>query len=435
MKRLTLIIITILTLVGCRHERLLPVVMNVVADTTFHPSTAFLRIDTMALQSRKDSIREELSYYLERHNVQDEGYGMVAKYATNGIQMLTMPRMKLFNIGRWSFFSRNGGGMERDHRGILVVGRYEADTLFWGIRPDTLGTYAGDFAKGRPCGHGTYLAVNGSYYEGAWKEGQRYGFGCYISPDTPVKAGEWKEDKYRGERMNYTTERVYGIDISRYQHGKGRRKYPILWNKLRISHLGTLSRKRISGTVNYPVAFVFIKSTEGVTIRNPYYANDYRQARQQGIPVGAYHFFSCKTNGAAQARHFLRNTRFRHGDLPPVLDIEPSEAQIRAAGGIDALFTQIRSWLHIVRAHTGVRPILYINQSFVNKHLNQASDIKRDYAVWIARYGEFKPDVRLAIWQLCPDGRVNGIRGEVDINVFNGYEKQFKDFLKKNTIQ
>jgi lysozyme len=59
-----------------------------------------------------------------------------------------------------------------------------------------------------------------------------------------------------------------------------------------------------------------------------------------------------------------------------------------------------------------------------------AADIKKNYNVWIARYGQYKPDVRLVYWQLCPDGRVNGITGEVDINVFNGYKNQFDEFVK-----
>jgi lysozyme len=76
-----------------------------------------------------------------------------------------------------------------------------------------------------------------------------------------------------------------------------------------------------------------------------------------------------------------------------------------------------------------------VGQNFVNKYLGKAPDIKRDYLVWIARYGEYKPDVRLAFWQLCPDGRVKGITGTVDINVFNGYHDQYQDFLDLYTIK
>jgi lysozyme len=247
--------------------------------------------------------------------------------------------------------------------------------------------------------------------------------------------GQWKGNRFLGERMSYTSERIYGIDISRYQHGKGRKKYPILWDRLRISYLGNKNQQHATGTVDYPVSFVFIKSTESTSIRNPFFANDYTKARQQGISVGAYHFFSCKMSGSAQAQYFLGNTLFRSGDLPPVLDLEPSHGQIAAMGGTEALFRHVRAWLKAVEAHTGVKPILYVNQMFVNRYLGDAPDLKRDYQVWIARYGEFRPDVKLAVWQLSPNGRVRGITGEVDINVFNGFHKQWEDFLDEMTIK
>ena len=92
----------------------------------------------------------------------------------------------------------------------------------------------------------------------------------------------------------------------------------------------------------------------------------------------------------------------------------------------------MRKWLVSVEHVMKVRPILYISQTFINKYLNDSyadgKYLRDNYQVWIARYGEYKPDVHLAIWQLSPDGRVRGIRGEVDINVFNGYDDLFKEF-------
>jgi lysozyme len=99
------------------------------------------------------------------------------------------------------------------------------------------------------------------------------------------------------------------------------------------------------------------------------------------------------------------------------------------------MFMQIRIWLRAVERSTGVKPILYVNQMFVNNYLSKQPDLKRDYCVWIARYSEYKPDLRLAFWQLCPDGHVAGIQGDVDINVFNGYKLQFEKFLEEETIK
>ena len=91
--------------------------------------------------------------------------------------------------------------------------------------------------------------------------------------------------------------------------------------------------------------------------------------------------------------------------------------------------------MSIVRSRTGVKPVLYVSQEFVRKYLDMAPDLKRDYNVWIARYGEYKPDIKLLFWQLSPDGRVSGIRGDVDINVFNGYAGLFRRFLDEETIK
>jgi lysozyme len=140
-------------------------------------------------------------------------------------------------------------------------------------------------------------------------------------------------------------------------------------------------------------------------------------------------------SGTAQAQHFLRNTLFRKGDLPPVLDLEPYPSQIAAMGGTQVLFRNVRAWLQAVERHTHAKPILYVSQSFVNRYLSEAPDLKRDYQVWIARYGEYKPDVKLAVWQLSPNGRVTGIHGEVDINVFNGYRTQWEEFIEEMTVK
>ena len=104
-------------------------------------------------------------------------------------------------------------------------------------------------------------------------------------------------------------------------------------------------------------------------------------------------------------------------------------------GGVDGMFRKVRTWLSIVRRATGVKPVLYVGQGFVNKYLPLAPDIKESYPIWIARYGQYRPDIKLAFWQLTPYGRVKGIRGEVDINVFNGYKAQFAEFMEKEGVK
>lgn len=393
-----------------------------------------------SFSQRKALIHDELDYYLQRHNVQDEGFDMVARYAEEGDSTLAayMPAgpFRMTSFFRWKDYPRNGKCMTTDMYGRIIIGTFRADTLVSGIRIDSLGTYAGQFNRHLQAeGHGSYQQADGTYYEGHWQADRRHGFGFCVSPSF-LKAGQWKRDRFLGERMLYTTERIYGIDISRYQHERGRKRFNINWRQLRINHLGRrISDQRVSGTVDYPVSFVYIKSTEGISIENRYFPTDYINCRRQGIPAGAYHFFSTRQDPLAQASHFLKHTRLQKGDLPPMLDIEPTDALIAQMGGAEVLFRNIRIWLKAVERRTGVRPLLYVNQRFVNKWLDQAPDLKRDYHFWIARYGEYKPDLHLMLWQLSSDGRVKGIQGEVDLNVFNGYQGQWDEFLREQTVR
>ena len=417
-------------------------------------------IDTTTISKALKDVEqetEEMNYYLKVHNVTDEGYNLVAQYHTSLIAehrqlqkqhrtstlqhrtstlvpakdrpMIAVKTMGgYWRAGHFHLGLLKGKGIVRDHQGRIVCGIWNHDTIVTATRTDSLGTYCGQMDRYyQACGQGVMDERDGCHKEGFWQYDRMHGFGFDSSPLHQLRIGEWKEGRFLGEKMKYTAERIYGIDISRHQHEKGRKRFGINWRQLRITSLG--KRHNAEGRT-FPVSFVYIKATEGTTIRNRYFAQDYQQARKQGIHVGAYHFFSMHTTAAAQADYFLKHSIIRKGDFPPVLDVEPSEKQIEQMGGDEPLMQRIRTFMQIVEKRTGTRPILYVSQMFINKHMKNAADIKQRYNVWIARYGQYRPDVRLVYWQLCPDGKVEGITGDVDINVFNGYQGQFDEFVR-----
>mgnify|MGYP002524227310 FL=1 len=327
---------------------------------------------------------------------------------------------------------REGYGMLTRKDGTTLRGMWHADTIGEGELTTDEGLYVGQLdSLMRPKGQGRFYGKDGAYYEGEWKAGKRSGHGFSVNGRQIVHCGSWKNNHFQGERMIYTADRIYGIDLSRHQHEKGKRKYGIDWSNLRITSLGGGSR-RVQGKVDYPVSFAYIKATEGKTVFNKYYPSDLRQARKHGVAVGSYHFFSTRKSGAQQAAYFLKMAWIAPTDLPPVLDLEPSDKQIRDMGGDAALFRQVMAWLRIVEQRHGKKPILYVGQLFVNNHLKHAPAALRNYDVWIARYGEFKPYVRLLHWQLTPYGRVRGIHGEVDVNVFNGSKEEFLNYRRSH---
>ena len=404
----------------------------------------------------------EMDYYLRVHNIDDDGFPLVSRYNVSLQQEYRLLKQQqqqqergepraVYRVERiaakdrplvavcmkggywkagnfWFGHPHQGKAICRDMQGRIVSVIYDADTIASAIRVDSLGIYRGQMdIHLQACGQGIKDEWDGCHKEGFWRYDVQHGFGFDSSPQHQLRIGEWREGRYLGERMKYTAQRIYGIDISRHQHEKGRQRFAINWNQLRITSLG--QRHNTEGQT-FPISFIYLKATEGTTIKNRYFAADYLQARRHHIKVGAYHFFSLKSTAAEQARYFLKNATIRHDDMPPVLDVEPSEAQVKRIGGDAVLMQRIRQFMQIVEQRTGKRPILYVSQMFIRNHMKDARDIKERYNVWIARYSQYRPDVKLAFWQLCPDGKVNGITGPVDINVFNGYQGQYQDFLR-----
>lgn len=335
--------------------------------------------------------------------------------------------------GLWKNGLLHGSGWFKDKDDAVYSGDWEEGYLMGGnvVYPDG-SSYNGAFWDNKIFdGAGERFYADGSIYYGSWADGQRQDFGMYVDADGTVQCGSWKDDKFEGERLLYTADRVYGIDIARYQHiNRYRKACNISWKYLRIKSLGTRSEKRISGIVSYPISFVYIKATEGATVLNSYFKSDYQQARNHGIHVGAYHFFS-SAPVEEQLAWFFKNTIYKKGDLPPVLDLEPTDSYIKDRWGNDEImFEQVLKWLKTVEAKFGVKPLLYVNQMFIRNHLSKASEEIQSYDLWVARYGEFKPYSHMIYWQISPDGKVSGIQSDVDINVFNGSKERFEEYLK-----
>ena len=358
--------------------------------TTLQELTEQRRHNTDSLLRNHESVCSELSYYLHRHRPSDEGFSIIANYNSQNDSIIRALKERQLNTIRLN------SPHPLPHIGTI----------------DSAGYYSGMTDE----------------------DGLPHGFGFRIKPFTDMQVGTWEHGKYKGERLRFTPERIYGIDIARYQHEQGKRRFNINWKSLRITHLGKHNQKNVHGEADYPVSFIYIKATQGTTVTNNYYVADYRAARKYGYHVGTYHFYSTTSDAREQAKHFLKTAKFTSGDFPPVFDVEPTDAQIKSMGGKDKMLNEMRTWLQVVEKAIGIKPILYVNQSFISKYLNDAPDLKRGYLIWIARYSEYKPDIKICWWQLSATGRVRGIESEVDINVFNGYSDQWNEFLEQELI-
>lgn len=201
---------------------------------------------------------------------------------------------------------------------------------------------------------------------------------------------------------------IQGIDISHYQGD-------IDWQELRHA--------MINGC---PLRFIMIKATEGADRLDECFEDNFYQARENGYIRGAYHFWSNKSTPREQAYYFLDKVKLEEGDLPPVLDVEyfPENRTI------EEFQRDILTWFHIVEDRYHVKPILYTYYKFKQKYLN--APVFDDYPYWIAHYyvDRIEYNGPWKFWQHTDAGKLPGIKGYVDFNIYNG---SYYD-LKKQTI-
>jgi lysozyme len=85
------------------------------------------------------------------------------------------------------------------------------------------------------------------------------------------------------------------------------------------------------------------------------------------------------------------------------------------------LVKSVKQWLKMAELHYGVKPILYTGMNFYNRYLAGQFD---DYPLWIARYDAEEPVTvcgrEFQFWQYTDEGKLPGIVGDVDRNVFYG---------------
>lgn len=206
---------------------------------------------------------------------------------------------------------------------------------------------------------------------------------------------------------------VHGTDVSKYQTS-------VDWH-----------RARASG-----VSFAFIKATEGGDRVDDYFDEHWRMTKAAGVPRAAYHFFYFCRPAAEQAAWFIRNVPKERSALPPVLDMEwnPQSPTCKKRPDPATVRREMKTFLSIVEKHYGKRPIIYTSLDFFAD--NDLASF-RGYPYWL-RSVAGHPDSKYSshpftFWQYTGTGVIPGIRGNADINVFNGSMAEWKKWLKQNT--
>jgi lysozyme len=201
---------------------------------------------------------------------------------------------------------------------------------------------------------------------------------------------------------------LQGIDVSRHQ-----------------GHIGWFEASL------HGVRFAYLKATEGADFRDPQFLYNWSQCPYNGIRRGAYHFFNFCRDGTSQARNFLRTVPHDAQALPPALDLEfsPNCRRVPTRAEMKKI---IADFVTEVSKQIPGRPVFYITPDFYKRYIDGRRDEFPPHILWIRnviKEPSLKPCSEWTFWQFADNGRIPGIHGPVDLNVFCGSQDQFTQFF------
>lgn len=190
-------------------------------------------------------------------------------------------------------------------------------------------------------------------------------------------------------------------------------------------HQGPIDWPRVASHERF--RFVWIKATEGGDFRDARFAENWAGARDAGLVVGAYHFFTLCKPGSEQAQNLLGVLPTqRSRTLPLALDLELG-GNCSARPSRDAVRAEVDAFLSAVKGATGRPPVIYTTHDFHAAYLE--GDYPSHHPLWL-RDVFFRPDglddTPWTVWQYLSRGHVDGIEGFVDQNAFRGDAEAFE---------
>jgi lysozyme len=185
------------------------------------------------------------------------------------------------------------------------------------------------------------------------------------------------------------------------------------------------------------IQFAIIKSggSDAGFYTDPRWEENYKAAKANGIAIGAYYFVgpACTSaaDGKADAERFLAQLKGKQFEYPVYIDVEATPASAKA-GATEATIAFCRA-MEAAGYYAGIYSSTY------SGFRDRLDDSKlTPFTHWVAQYAaKCTYDGAYGIWQYSSSGKVNGIDGNVDMDIsyqdypaiiknggFNGFTKQ-----------
>lgn len=186
-----------------------------------------------------------------------------------------------------------------------------------------------------------------------------------------------------------------GIDVSAYQ--------------------GYIDYERVK---NAGIEVVYIKSSEGTTLEDPFFRTNYNNAKASGLKVGFYHFIRARNEEEArrEAEFFARVISGTNPDCRLAMDFEVfGDLNVEEINRISFAFLQK------IQELTNKECVIYSDA--YNARNTFSRELALNYPLWVAEYGVEIPvdNGKWEYWvgfQYTDVGRIDGIEGNVDRDRF-----------------
>ena len=198
------------------------------------------------------------------------------------------------------------------------------------------------------------------------------------------------------------TETITGIDVSAHQQD-------IDWEQVKAAG------------VDFAMVRIGYRGYEsGKMVIDPYADANLVGAAAAGLDVGVYFFSQATSVEEAQeeAAFVLDAIKDYELTMPIVYDWETVSDEDARTHGMDArtLTDCSLAFLQGIEA-AGYKPMLYFN-SYQGRHMLHLDELK-DYEFWLAMYTHRMDfPYKMKMWQYTDKGRVPGIAGNTDINIY-----------------
>lgn len=179
------------------------------------------------------------------------------------------------------------------------------------------------------------------------------------------------------------------------------------------------------------ITFGYIKATEGTDHLDRNYPYNYKQAKENGIKIGAYHFYTFGVSGLQQANHFIKTAQCKKGDLIPAIDVEHSKSNVysKDTSYIALVVKELKNLEAKLYSHYGVHPVIYTNKDCYTLYVKNNFP---ENPIWMCDLHKEPSDKEMKnwiIWQFSHSGKIEGIEEKLDLNYFRYSFSDLKKYM------